>query len=159
MSLELVVDAAVQVRRAFAGSASAGDIAGDLCADGLAEEHGGVGVNEGLERTAAVVGDNVEDTRDRATAADLGQGVTTLLHRVLDIFDLVVAVTRDTALGEANVIVGLDVLGPKDGGLDFGDGVGTLAGDDTALDSQGSSVATLAIVRVSCVSGIVACLV
>lgn len=142
---QLAVHTAVKTGGALARGAGAGYIAGDLGVDGLAEQRGGGGVNDGLKGSATVVRDHMEGTGHAAAGADLRQGVTTLGHGVLNIVKLVVSVASDAALGVAQVVVGVDVFGPEDSGLDFGDAVGTFARNDAAFDTQSGTVATQAV--------------
>lgn len=149
LRLELVVHPTVKTGRALASRASAGHIAGDFGVDGLAEQRGGGGVDDGLKRSAAVVRDDVENPRDGAAGADLRERVAALGHGVRDVVELVVAAAGNTVLSVAQVVVRVDVLGPEDGGLDFRHRVGALPGHNSALDAECGSVTARA---VKCVS-------
>lgn len=136
-ALDLVVVAAVEARGALASRA--GHVGGHGSLGGRAPLGGRRVVNERLDRAAAVVSDDVVGAADGAAAGDLGQSVAAEGHALCEVGELVVA---GTALGEANVIVGGNVLGPEDGRVDLGLVVGAGAGDHAALNAQGSSVAT-----------------
>lgn len=92
------------------------------------------GVDDGLDGTAAIGGDDVEGTGDGV--ADLGQGAARLVHGAGDHSGVDLAGAG--GLAEA---VGLDVGLAEDGGVDLSDLVLARAGNDGALDGESSAVA------------------
>lgn len=147
----LAVHSTIKASGALARSAGTRHIAGHLGVDGLAEQRGRSGVDDGLERSAAIVRDNVEDSRDVAAGADLRECVAALLHRIFDIVELIVAISSNAAFSETKVVVGVDIFGPEDGGLDFSHAVLALAWDDAAFDAKSGTIATLTAFHISIV--------
>lgn len=119
-------------------AAVAGDLDGDLSLGALRELAGSSSVDDGFERTSTVRSDDVEDTADGPICStDLRKGVAGESHCLGQHGDCVLAL----AFGMAKTIGG-NLGRAKDGSVDLSDTVGAGAGDDTALDTETSGIAT-----------------
>jgi hypothetical protein len=94
------------------------------------------GIDQRLDRSSAVGGDDVESARDAAAVADLGESGAALGHGGYEHVRGVGALAPGLAQA-----VGRDLGLAEDGGVDFGDFVLSGAGDDGALDAEGGAVA------------------
>lgn len=73
-----------------------------------------------------------------SSGTDLRESTTREGHGVGDVGELVVSCT---ILSVSNIVIGRDILAPKDGGVDFSHGVGAGARNDRAFDAKRSTVA------------------
>lgn len=120
-------------------SISAGDLGSDSGSHGLRPLAGSGGVDDGLEGAGSISGDSTPVALDgRVAGADLGKGRARKGHGLGQVGELVVA----SFVSEAKVVVGIDVLGPEDGGVGLSHIVWAFLSNDGASDAKRGTIAT-----------------